>query len=135
MKILTRQEIVDAKDIHTRFVDVPEWGGSVIVKVMSGADRNAFDQSIVKIIDGKRVPDLNNVRLKLVALTVIDEAGNVLFGQDELAELGKKNSAALERLFDVAQELNGMAPTAVDTAVKNSSPGPNGALLSGSPLP
>jgi hypothetical protein len=135
MKILTRQEIVDVKDIQTRVVDVPEWNGSVIVKVMSGFDRNAFDQSIVKIIDGKRTPDLNNVRLKLVALTVVDEAGNALFGQDELADLGKKNSAAIERLFEVAQELNGMLPTAVDTAVKNSSPGPNGASLSGSLLP
>lgn len=135
MRTLTRQEIIDIKDIHTRAVAVPEWGDDVgvIVKVMTGADRNAFDQSIIKIVNGERIPNLDNLRLKLVALTVVDESGNVLFGQDEISDLAKKNSAAIERLFKVAQELNGLAPAAVEEAAKNSVPGPNGVSHSISP--
>jgi len=134
MKILTRQDIVDAKDISTETVEVPEWGGSVIVRMMSGADRDQFQQSCMIVrADGKHEADMRNMQPKLVAACVIDEQGNLLFGPDEVADLAAKSAVAIERVFDVAQRLNGLAPGAVGEAVKNSPPGPNGASPSVSP--
>lgn len=135
MKILNRQEIVAAKDIQTREVPIPEWGEGVgvVVRMMTGADRNLFEKSIVAIdAEGKRSPNMDNIRLKLVAMTMVDPDGNPLFGPDELGDLAKKSAAAIDRIFAVAQELNGMAPASVEDAEKNSAPGLNGSSVSAS---
>jgi hypothetical protein len=128
MRILTRQDIVDAQDIDTETVEVPEWGGAVIVRMMSGADRDRFEQSLTTVRpDGRREANLTNMRSKLVAMCAIDEQGRLLFGPDEVEHLAAKSASAIARVFDVAQRLNGLAPDNVGEAVKNSAPGPNGA--------
>lgn len=134
MRILTRQDILSAQDIKSTTVEVPEWGGAVIVRMMSGAERDQFEQSMIAIdASGKRTPNLSNMRSKLVAMTAVDEDGHYLFGLDELAQLSAKSGAAIERLFNAAQELNALTPASAEDAVKNSVPGPNGASPSVSP--
>jgi hypothetical protein len=134
MRILTRQDIVAAQDIKTETVEVPEWDGAVIVRMMSGGDRDRFEQSLTSVLPGgRREANLTNMRSKLVAMCAVDEQGNALFGPDEINDLAKKSAAAIERLFVVAQRLNGLSPEDVGEAVKNSAPGPNGASPSVSP--
>jgi hypothetical protein len=55
MKSLTKDEILEAADLSTKAVDVPEWGGSVNVRTMTGADRDAFENTLVEVgKDGAR---------------------------------------------------------------------------------
>jgi len=134
VKILTRQDIVDAQDIETETVEVAEWGGAVMVRAMSGAERDQFQRSLMVVrADGKRETTMVNLQAKLVAMCAIDEQGNLLFGADEVDHLAKKSASAIERVFTVAQRLNGLAPDDLETAAKNSVPGPNGASHSVSP--
>lgn len=133
-RVLSRQEIIDAKDIDSQTIDVPEWGGSVVVRVMSAADRNRFEQSIVSIDkDGKRVPSMENFRCKVVCACLVDERGFPLFGPDEIDDLAMKSSQVIERLADIALAMNGMGANAVDDAVKNSEPAPSADFFSASP--
>ena len=134
MRILTRQDIVAAQDIETETVEVPEWDGAVIVRMMSGADRDRFENSLTTVrADGRHEANLTNMRSKLVAMCTVDEQGRPLFGPDEIDDLAKKSAAAIERLFVVAQRMNGLAPENVADAIKNSAPGLNGASSSVSP--
>jgi hypothetical protein len=134
MRILTRQDIVAAQDIETETVEVPEWDGAVIVRMMSGADRDRFENSLTTVrADGRHEANLTNMRSKLVAMCAVDEQGRPLFGPDEIDDLAKKSAAAIERLFVVAQRMNGLAPENVADAIKNSAPGLNGASPSVSP--
>lgn len=130
MKILSKSDILGAADLATETVDVPEWGGAVIVRTMTGTERDAFEAAMVKVVDGKRVPDMDNLRAKLLAATLVDEAGTQLFEPGDLAALGGKRAAALDRIFAVAQRLNGLAAEAVEDAEKNSVPGPSDASVS-----
>ena len=57
-----------------------------------------------------------------VALSVVDDAGAPMFTLNEVGQLGAKNSAALDRIFQVAQRLSGMGAKAVEDAAKNSAP-------------
>ena len=50
--MLSRDQILKAKDIKKETVNVPEWGGKVIVMGMTGKRRDEFEQEIVK---GKKV--------------------------------------------------------------------------------
>lgn len=117
---LTKDQILEANDLQSVAVEVPEWGGTVYVRSMTGADRDAFESSMVTVHpDGSRTPDLRNLRSKLVALTLVDEEGNRLFEVADIARLALKSSAALERVFEAAQRLNGLGTKAEAEAVKN----------------
>jgi hypothetical protein len=133
MTLLTKSAILAADDLKTEDVDVPEWGGTVRVRAFSGRERDAFEASLVRG-DGKdRKVDLTNMRARLVALTVVDDSGQKVFTQDDVDLLGAKSGAALDRVFSVAQELNGLSGADVEELTKNSSGAPSADSISASP--
>jgi hypothetical protein len=113
MNILSKDAILAADDLPRETVNVPEWGGEVLVRTMSGTDRDAFEASLLEK-DGR----MENVRARLVALTLCDAQGDRLFDDSEIAALGRKSARALDRVFSVAQRLNGIGVEQVDTAKK-----------------
>lgn len=129
-KILSKSEILECQDMRIKVVEVPEWGGSVRLRSLTGAERDAFEATLVKEVDGKRVPDMENLRAKLLAATIVDEDDRQIFNAYDLAALGRKSAVALDRVFAVAQRLNGMSADAVEDAVKNSDSAPEGAFTS-----
>ena len=109
MNILSKDAILAADDLPRETVNVPEWGGEVLVRTMSGTDRDAFEASLLEK-DGR----MENVRARLVALTLCDLQGDRLFNDSEIAALGRKSARALDRVFSVAQRLNGIGVDQVD---------------------
>lgn len=103
--MLSKAAILAASDLPTEQVPVPEWGGTVTVRTMSGAERDAFEASI---IEGKTGGRLVNVRAKLAVRVLCDDKGARLFDDDDADALGAKSGKALDRVFDVAQRLNGI---------------------------
>jgi hypothetical protein len=135
-KILSKAEILAASDLDTVMVDVPEWGGSVIIRAMSGLQRDLYETSLMEQQDdGTYKVNTENMRSKLVCFTAVDEAGISLFSGDDLALLAAKSAAVLERLFDAAQKINGLQKGAIEEAAKNSESDPQGASPSGSLSP
>jgi len=128
MKILTKDQILQADDIRKEQVEVPEWGGSVWVKTMSGAERDQLEASIIST-PGER--NMENLRAKIVALSVVDPNGERLFSFEEAIELTKKSARALDRVFSVAQRLSGFTPQDVEDLTKNSSAGQGESSSSG----
>ena len=118
---LTKDQILEANDLQSESVTVPEWGGDVLVRTMTGADRDAFESSMITTLaDGTRKPNMANMRAKLVALTVVDEAGNRVFEVSDVDRLALKSASALERVFNAAQRINGLGVQAEADAAKNS---------------
>ena len=135
MTLLTKTEILSANDLKTEDVNVPEWGGAVRVRSFTGRERDAFEASMVRGEGKDRKVDLSNMRARLVGLTVIDEAGLRLFSDEEVDLLGAKSGAALDRVFAVAQHLNGLSGADVEELTKNSSGAQSAVSTSASPLP
>lgn len=108
MAILDREAILSLQDLPTERVFVPEWQGEVIVRGLTGAERDAFEQSIVEQKGKKTRMKLQNIRARLVVLTVVDEQGNRVFSDGDAEWLGKKSAVALNRIFEVAQRLSGL---------------------------
>lgn len=114
--MLTRDAILGADDLKREAVDVPEWGGQVLISVMTGAARDAWEQSIAG--KGGR-PDVSNIRARLVAACAVDESGARLFTDADAEALGSKSAAAIERCAKVAQRLNGLTAEDVEAAKGN----------------
>lgn len=118
--ILTRQAILEALDIPREAVDVPEWGGAVYVRGLSGTERDRFEASVVQQKGRDRTLNLSNVRAKLCALCIVDEDNKRLFSDMDVQALGGKSAAALSRVFDAAQKLSGLTTEDVEELSKNS---------------
>ena len=116
---LTREQILEAKDIQIEKINIPEWGGDIYVKGLSGTANDEFQESIIEIKDGKRKVLFKNMRAKLCALTICDEHGNLLFTENDVEALGKKCSYALSIAFEAAQRLSGLTKNDIDNLRKN----------------
>lgn len=118
--ILTRDQILGADDIQTETVDVPEWGGSVLVRGLSGTERDALEAEVVQANnDGSTSLELKNLRARLVSLSVVDEDGERLFSDRDVEMLGQKSAHALQRVFAVAQRLSGLQREDIEELTKN----------------
>lgn len=106
---LTREEILAAEDIAEELVTVSQWkGGAVLIRGLTAAARDDFEASCIKGKGRKAEVTIQNMRAKLVALSAVDEAGERLFTEQDVAALGRKSGAALARLYEVAARLSGI---------------------------
>ena len=119
MAFLSKADILAAEDLPRETVRVPEWGGDVLVRGLTGAQRDEFEASVVVGKGSNRDVNIKNLRAKLVALSVVDEAGALLFTDKDVDALGKKSAVALQRVFDTAQRLSGLSEADVEDLQKN----------------
>lgn len=107
---LTRDEILAADDIAEELVTVAQWkGGAVLIRGLTGAERDDFEASCIKGKGRKAEVTIQNLRAKLVALSAVDATGARLFTEQDVVALGKKSGAALARLYEVAARLSGIS--------------------------
>lgn len=112
MPILTRDQILRVDDLPRETVPVPEWGGEVVVRTLSGAERAAMVEGYVAA--SKADPEAY-FPAHLVAAALVDQDGQPLCTPGELLV---RSGAVLERLYAVARRLNGYDRE----ALKKSSP-------------
>lgn len=122
MTILSRSQIDAVGDLAPQEVEVPQWGGSVLLRMLSGSERGAIEAAVSQAkTDGKSV---KNLRVRLVALGLVDERGERLYRDDELDRLGARSAAVLERLCDLVMAGSGLKKDAVEEEEKNSESDP-----------
>jgi len=119
-KYLNKDLILNANDIKTEEVDIPEWGGKVLVKAMNGTERDSFEASIVKGTGKDATVDMNNIRAKLVVRTIVGDDNKRLFNDADAELLSKKCASALDKVFAIAQRLSGIGEQDLKDMVKNS---------------
>lgn len=114
-----KEELLGLDDRKVAEVVVPEWGGRTVrVAAMSAADRDSWE--LEAYLERKGGGRAANVRARLVARCLVDEAGERVFADEDIAALGKKSAKALDRLFDVAQRLNGLSASEQEAIEGNS---------------
>ncbi|HHQ48922.1 MAG TPA: hypothetical protein ENK19_08590 [Acidobacteria bacterium] len=120
-KTLSRDEILAAgRKLKQEEVDVPELGGTVIVREMSGSERDSWEASLLDTRGPDPVMNLANTRAKLLVRTIVDADGKRLFTDDEIDLVGALSASALDRLFAVAARLSRVSAADVEELAKNS---------------
>lgn len=109
---LTRDQILSANTAPViTEVDVPEWGGKVAIRVLSGRQRERFENAI---------NNHSNLRALLVSLSVCDEKGSPIFSEADVNVLGEKSGKALKRVFDASIKHSAIGKESVEELEKNS---------------
>lgn len=117
MTLLSKAEIETADARRFQDVEVPEWGGTVRLQVMSGQQLDEWEEwfSSQPRTD-KGTVDQGGMRAKLVSMVLVDEAGMPVFTPEELNAKGKN---ALVRLFTIALSMNLIGDGDVETEKKS----------------
>ena len=125
MALLTREQILSGGKSAKRYVEVPvpEFGirdGKVRVKLMSGTEREEFEQAVT---DRKTLGDVRKGwRALMVAYTAVDENGKRLFTEAEVEALSLEAWTVLDRIADATAKLNKTSDAQIEELEKNSPP-------------
>ncbi len=118
--ILSKEELLGMDDLKIVELEIPEWGNKVVrIKPFSGKQRDEFDSALVEQRTGENTIDMRGLKSRLVALSLVDEEGVLMFKEDEVELVAGKSASVIERIFEVAQKLNGIGEEAVKEAEKN----------------
>lgn len=130
MGLLNKTAILGVNDLKHEDVEVPAWGGTVRVRMMTGLERDEFRAAIAAGGE-ERVP-VGKFSAALLAATCIDESGARLFTMEDIEALQEKSAESLDAPAAVAMRLNGLGANASEDARKNSSSGQSDDSGSGS---
>lgn len=116
---LSKEEIFAAQDTTEMDVDVPEWGGKVRLRSMTGTQRSNYEHW-VSCRGRENDRDFRGLREQLIVACAVDESGNPLFETEEdIEKLAEKNANVIERLATAAQKVSGLLDDDVEEAAKN----------------
>jgi hypothetical protein len=123
---LTRDLILAVNDLQQEAVDVPEWGGKVLVRGMTGYQRDQFERTVLTTKGRSVETNWENFRAKLLVWTLVDGEGTRLFKDADIIALGKKSAAAVSRVFEVASRLSGLTGEDVEELTEGLKETPSG---------
>jgi hypothetical protein len=127
LKLLSADDIIKADDLVYDYVAVPEWGGRVRVRCLTGSERDEFEDFIV-VTKGQgkhitREAKMANARAKVCSLGIVGEDGARLFNNNQIILLGSKNSVPVQRVFEKIMQLSAMTEKEIEELGNDSVPG------------
>lgn len=115
MALLTSDQILAKEDRVYETIPVPEWGGEVRLRSLTGKERDAFEASMVETNKkGQQKQNLANVRARLVSICCVNEKDELIFNSKDVDRLGGKSAAALNRIAEKCNEMNGLSDEDVE---------------------
>ena len=103
--MLTREQILAVDDLRRETVKA--WGDEVCVRVMRMDEMEAFTKISGALADGDE-PSILRWMALLMAHTVCDDSGALLFSVEDVDALMRKSPESAEIVVDVALRLNRM---------------------------
>ena len=107
---LSKDDILNCNDLELESLEIPEW------KNKESGDQTIFIKSLEDAVikkcysQNKTKGDNYNIDLDLIALSVCDENGNLIFdNKKDIPALGKKNNAVIRRIVKRILDINGLA--------------------------
>lgn len=126
-KLITKADIWKAPKRSYEYVEVEEWGGVLRLQTLTGKERDDFEDSLsTQRGSAKAKSNMKNVRARLIAMVAVDEAGELLFTNSrEVEALGDGQVGPLQKVWNVAQAMNGFSDADLASLVVDFEPAPD----------
>lgn len=109
MGLLSKAEFLEGARLPYEDVDFPNLGGSIRVRGLTAQERGVFDDSFEFDENDRATREsLLRSRLILVALSVVNGAGELMFGKENLSEVEKLPATVVDKLYMVARKLSSL---------------------------
>ena len=120
MKKLSKDDIFKADDLPTKDMDIPEWGGTLTIRTLTGAERDEWESAFVN----QDKIDIRGLKARLVQLTTMNGDGQQMFTKADLRKINSKSASVIDRIFQVSQRLSGLTKEDAEELVGNSGTAP-----------
>lgn len=118
VKSLSREDILrGGANVKVVEVPVPDWGGRVFVRGMTGRQRDRVEQLFV--VARQRNQPVDNARGIVCAYCLCNEQGVRLFDDNDAGALGELDANIIDLIYDTAARLSGIKADSVEGAEKN----------------
>jgi hypothetical protein len=115
--MLSREQILEAQDRKQVEMEVPEWGGRIVIRELTGAERGDFEK---RIAGAAKVGMLaQHYRALVVIASVCGEDGKRLFSFDDIDAVSAKAGKVLDLVAAKADELNKLSDAEIEALAKN----------------
>ena len=118
-----RKQILNADDLKTERVFVPEWTDQPLyIRKLTSIERDELERDVVQFnSDGTVEQNMVNFRGKLLVRTLCsDSEGRIRIFTDSDAELiGQKSADAVNKCFSKSKQLSGISEEDQEKLVKN----------------
>lgn len=111
MSRLSFNAIEAADDLPTKEVEIPEWGGSILVR---GFSKGAYDDLRAKVGDDALAMEIE---------TIVACVAEPVLTVEQADKLRYKSVAAYKRLHEAIAEVNRVEPIAATKSVADGEPG------------
>lgn len=126
VRILTAQQIWDAKDIEERVVPVPQWGGAVRIRTLTQKQSGDLRKKATRTNMVTKQSEIDNELLEALLFTegVIEPR----FTMADYGKLQEKSMAAVSLVLRNVMDASGLTEDAVKDATKSAVSGPEPAF-------
>lgn len=112
--ILSRDQIINAKDFDLQKIEVPKWGGEVYIRPLSARIMDRLE-----VINLDRAAYKGSPRALILSGSLCDENGKLLFSEDDTKALAEKNSDVVDPIIDKIVKLNSLSDEDIQERAKN----------------
>jgi len=122
---VTRLDILTNDTLPEKEVNIPDWGGVVVVRGMTGTEFETWQEAITsrRTGKGKGKVDLKEATAELVIMSTYvpgtDGTLERLFQDSDASVLATKSARALNTIMAAAMELNGLVQKELEELVGN----------------
>ena len=112
-KYLSRDDILQTQGIQTDEVEVPEWGGKVLVRELSATEVTQIGFAMADEKDTKVKVDLAKLGEyipHILAWCIVDENLDSVFDLDSIRRLASKSIAPVQRIIAKIMDLSNLSP-------------------------
>lgn len=121
--MLTRDQILAAPDLPYEDVDIPEWGGTVRLRALTGSEVEAISQAAA-------TDQVGTIR-RALGYCLVDENLVRLFSDEDLDALWEKNASILMKLGLIGLRLSNLDPDSNQELMATFAGAPTGDSTSG----
>lgn len=114
-KVLSKADLLNNDSLKKEYCDVPELGGKVMVRSLSGKSLLDYNTRIKTLGKDSEISSDNSFGLMayLISLTVLDGEGSLMFTEEEANKLLDGNLSVMLTLTEKAMTLSGINPMAI----------------------
>ena len=114
-----RDKILNTEDLQREPVEIEEWGETVYVREMTGAERDEYESGLIANRDLPMGERIKGLRALLVVMCTVDADGKSVFTPDDIEAVAAKNARALDKIVNVASSINALSSDAIEDIAGN----------------
>ena len=121
---LSKEEIANSNELKEVVVEVPEWGGHILIRELSGLERDHYESGAIDLTTGQADQEkMREMKARLVWLSIIDpKTKRRMFDseKDFIQYVARFKANALGRIAGKCFVLNGLDQRYKEIAAKKS---------------